>query len=114
MTNPKLTTNGQIALKLGWTTKVYGRTQYWFGPGLVAREEIMLGKTRVLRPPDFEHDWAHAGPLWAEMVNELGWKKVCFLLWVQFPNCWDADNTELSLRIAISRAWLAWKKEEHD
>ncbi len=103
VTDPKPTTNKQIARQLGWRQETHPtRGKRWRDPDGYWCNPL----------PDFEHDWAHAGPLWQEMVNDLGWKKVCFLLWVQFPDCWDADNAELSLKITIARAWLAWKKEE--
>jgi len=98
--NPTLTENERIALLRGWEK---------LGPGVWRNPDGSIWNG----VPDFLHDWAHAGPLWGEMICAVGlleatkWVSREIIYEGQFP-------TEAELLLAISRAWLAWKEEEKD
>lgn len=107
MTDPTPTTNEQIALELGWTR--YGITSAWNDPCGGLHEH----------PPDFEHDWAHAGPLLEELTSDDN--AVGDLVHYGFAPDWgmsrEVKHETVTVRAdtatqAIARAWLAWKKEE--
>ena len=101
-----MNTNEQIALEREWRSEFRrpdpddpesrGK-EYWFSPGSDKPQHL----------PDFEHDWAHAGPLWDNLVNNVGLDKAFNRVWHLMT-----DDTELELIGATCAAWLAWKKEE--
>ncbi len=108
MTNPTPTTNEKIALELGWirveTAYRWGyQNFYWKSPeGLWYRN-----------PPDFLHDWAHAGPLWGEMVGAVGLLQTTN--WISWKVLQEGRHpTDAELMLATCRAWLAWKEENTD
>ena len=102
MTNPAPTENEEIALLRGWTrvTAFLGMT--WKGPE---------GDYSV-EPPDFEHDWAYAGPLLEELVR-AEWTFGHTKPWEGFYlfSSYSQDCLNESAPEAISRAWRAWKEE---
>ena len=110
MTNP--TTNEQIALALGWTrfmTDFGGselRQHGWHAP-----PPWPGGDKWHWSPPDFEHEWVHAGPLWGELVRELGMAAAYHRVSNQLTNNRRIASDE-ELMEAIAGAWLAWQKEE--
>lgn len=112
----KMNTNKQIALLRKWRC-ING---WWFPPDGDTRS---TGHPHI---PDFEHDWAHAGPLLEEMCEAdmleegppgrrsdgkdplPGW----YIPWYCNEASQSYESVGDSLPQAISCAWLAWKKEE--
>ncbi len=67
--------------------------------------------------PDFEHDWAHAGPLLEELVAaKVVWfpnyKGDGYKVTLRDAEYWPLQGEGDTLTEAIANAWLAWKKEE--
>lgn len=114
MTDPKPTTNEQIALELGYRQITIGNApQRWVSP---TGDRLSGGVI-----PDFEHDGAFTMPL-LEDLSVAGFE-IEILLFEGKVHCSLSTRPYLDreegpagsgdiLTEAISRAWLAWKKEE--
>ncbi len=110
MTNPTPTENERIALLRGYTRgyhKVEGTC--WHGP-----DGFTFSYTD---PPDYLHEWEHAGPLLEELKQEFGvilpignnpWHQVS----LRHRHRQTEHITGDTLTEAISRAWIAWKEEK--
>lgn len=103
------TMNEEIARKLGWRK---------LSPGVWRHPDGAIWNA----VPDFEHDWAHAGLLLEEMVDARYWSAnisspvagESWLLYMEEEGeiLFNISGRGDTLTEAISRAWLAWKKEE--
>ena len=111
MTNP--TTNEKIALALGWTrVSPAFLAMTWKAPPPDGDYSV--------NAPDFEHDWAHAGPLQVELWEagfhlEHDTKDGTFYWWRpgnDGPDALDDDREdETDVKVATAMDWLAWKEE---
>ncbi len=105
--------NEQIALKLGWRKlegwellPEHGDKPQWKDPS----PNYLLRRYHD-NPPDFEHEWKHAGPLWAELVRNLGTRMAMDRVGLEVLDVMGMYPSEDELKAATCRAWLAWKEE---
>ena len=109
MTDPKPTTNEQIALELGWR-----KEPVWNMHGPLKGGWVWVSPDKdvpvQIHPPDFEHDWEHAGPLLEELFEKCRTFKE--FLRVMTEIFWCMADNECTLTEATALDWLAWKKEE--
>lgn len=105
---PMPNTSEQIALELGWEYFPKHNQWYkWCPPG-----KIDNLRSYQSNAPDFEHKWAHAGPLLEELFQKCRTFKE--FIGVMTDLFWCMADNECGLTEAISHAWLAWKKEEKE
>ncbi len=116
MTNPAPTENERIALLRGWIKDVCPFTGHdawtWMGDVPWMND-----------PPDFLHEWEHAGPLLSEIIRGLGdsdelhlgtdWLSLNGVIYSAEENVYGTPGwPNTGLTEAISHAWLAWKEED--